>query len=580
MGSKPSLPWKKGRISPEPTRGHGHWLEGQIDEVADEAPMVQLTSPTGPNSARIRSVVGQTMALPLWPGGAQFGSPTEDPQAPQNVWDQPGDLSTYPIPVDLNQESLIVMSLGQHSPKFNKTLQHMNTSDTSEFSKTDFDVASSSTESTGGRQVSSRQERRTFRSRALSGADTEMHDILASGLRRTTERTRPPFGIHGMPFEIMVHILKYCHQKDLMMLEPTCRSVAFCIHRDKFLHNYLRGRPESVRVRPRCQYPFIHLICIFADRLWCTFGKADILGMTPQGDTFTIFHGHEAPVTSLTALGDTYLCSASEDGTIKVWHKDVLLADPFSPTVEKNRIDVKPCSTTLNSDQEDEIMPVDCMQALGDVLVTAASDGVLRRFKVVSRDLPLEKIGESAAGEGEEQSVGHTGPVTCLVTAGEDLFSASMDRSAIRWKKDGSVVVMTLTEATTYITTMFVSQKAQTVVAGESEGGIVQYTWDWVPVRSVVMSGMVKCLALHCGMLYVGVEECQGFRQLDMYLHCVAVFQCVDDVDVMAFYGDVLFTGKNLGPMTKWIVLPPTTWPSRVPEKRGLHRSVTASLLG
>eukprot|EP00667_Euglena_gracilis_P002371 EG_transcript_2369 len=568
-----------GRISPEPTR-RGHWLEGQIGDAMDEIPLAPLSPSPGPSSARIRTVVGQTM-LPMWSGGGPFGTPTDDVKVPQNIWDQPSEVSLYPIPVDLNQESLIVMALGQHSPKFGKAVPHTITSESSEFSKGDYDVASSSTESTGGRQPSCRQERRAVRSRALSGADADnSHEILAAEWQPPSHRPRPPFGIHGLPFEMMVHILKYCHQKELMTLEATCRSVAFCIHRDKFLYNYMRGRPESVRVRPRCQYPFIHLICVFADRLWCTFGKADLLGMTPQGDTFTVFHGHEAPITSLTALGNSYLCSASEDGSIKVWHKDVLLADPFSPAVEKSRVDTKPCSTTINSDHEDEVMPVDCMQALGDVLVTAASDGILRRFKVASRDLPLEKISETTNGGGEDQAAGHNGPVTCLVAAGEDLFSASMDRSAIRWKKDGSTVTMTLADTTTYITAMFVSRKPETVITGESEGGIVQYTWDWVPVRSVTMSGMIKCLALHSGLLYVGVEECQGFRQLDMYLQCVAVFQCVDDVDVMAFYGDVLFTGKNLGPMTKWIVLPPTAWPSRVPEKRGLHRSVTASLLG
>lgn len=410
----------------------------------------------------------------------------------------------------------------------------------------------------------------------------EAEKTVTSSWEAPREAPRPgsAFGIRGLPVELMIFIMKFCHQRDLMELEGTSKCIGYCIHRDKFLHNYLRGRPESVRIRPRAQYPSQHLLCVFADRMWCTYGKADLLGMTASGETFTVFRGHEAPITSLVALGDSYLCAGSEEGSIKVWHRDVLLDAPFSAVAERTRVDSKVCSTTQNADTEDSFSCVECMTTIGDVLVTGSSDGAIRRFKVVSRELPLEKVGEIPTAEPGTDQVGHSGAVTCLASANGELFSASVDRSAIRWRQDGTALRLQFGDnVTAFVTALSVTDSPVTVITGESEGDVVQYSLDWVVLRTAHLGSAVTCLALHHGLLHVGAEDYQGFRQLDMYLQCVASFQSHDDVDNMVFFQDILFTGRHLGPLTKWIVLPPTTWPSRVREKRGLNRQVSAGFL-
>ena len=391
----------------------------------------------------------------------------------------------------------------------------------------------------------------------------------------------PDFSVHT-PLDVLVHILRFCHQVDLMQVELTSRTLAYCIHRDKFLHAYLKGKPVSIRMRPHTCYPTYQGIHLFADVLWCAYGVGDLVGMSMDGTTRTIFEAHTAGITCFVVCDDKYLCSGSEDGTIKLWHMDELLANPFpvEGSWSNDRKEQKHCSTTVNPSIDPNYLssPVECLQTIGKDLVSGDSYGVIRRWRVHDRHTPLEMV--------QEIKDVHKDALTCMVVSSNHVFTSSIDGTAIRWSKSLTPEGILKTgssergdQATwgNFIKSMVLS--GDEVIAGTCSGAIIKYDFEWTMLSSKQLPGDIKTLVMHNGLLYAGIDHDLGIIQLDMYLNVVAYFRSGQCVDTLAFCKDTLYSGKDGGPVMKWITIPQQIWPSRQPDKRSVVREPSFSFL-
>jgi WD40 repeat protein len=304
-----------------------------------------------------------------------------------------------------------------------------------------------------------------------------------------------------------------------------------------------------------------------------------------SAEELTSLYGHSGPVNVVgTDPGGRWFCSGGEDGTVRLWSTRqawskvkssehagrivCLLMDPrgqlFYSASEDHTVKIwdRSCSliTTLRGHAE---AITSLALTANNLLVSASNDNTLKVWDAGTGNL-LRTLGStfdpSVVSGGMQARGGHTGAVTCLASAGDNLvISGSKDSTVRLWNVDTGQELRKFSGARGVIENLLLTPGGKLVAFGSAPQIA---TWDLArggsPELLTGHKSRVSCAAtIQTNQLVTGSldktvqlwnldtrESLQSFRGHSDWVTCVAI----------STDGDELVSGSRDGKVMLWKV--------------------------